>query len=163
VKMEDTTTSVIVSHDAISAGAKEQSNLCQKLKTTGKNSEIKRTKSIVVKSENSDSNNSGKLVTKKWALSSVVAAEMNGIKDEISQPKTKRRRVLASSALNTHRVMKERSSDFPFSPIFTKTRSFKRSLPTSNLVTQQASVSHDTRSELVYTMVHSCSGVLTLV
>ena len=155
VKMEDTT---IVSHDAITAGGKDQSKLCQlskKLKSVVSNSEINRTKSIVVKSEKI--NDSGKLVTKnkKLGLRSIVAEEMTGIKDEISQPKTKRRRVLASSTLNTHRVMKEKSSDSPFSPIFTKTRSFKRSLPTSSLVTQQASVLHNTRSsELVCTIVH---------
>ena len=146
MKMEDTT---IVSHDAITAGGKDQSQLSKKLKSVVSNSEINKTKSIVVKSEKI--NDSGKLVTKKLGLRSIVAEEMTGIKDEISQPKTKRRRVLASSTLNTHRVMKEKSSDSPFSPIFTKTRSFKRSLPTSSLVTQQASVLHNTRSsELVY-------------
>ena len=159
MKMEDT---AVVSHDAITAGGKNLPKLCQlgkKLKSTVSNSEIKGTESIVVKSEKiSDSNDSGKLVTNKWALRSIVAEEMTGIKDEISQPKTKRRRVLASSTLNTYRFMKERSSDSPFSPIFTKTRSFKRLLPTSSLVTQQASVLHNTRrSELVYTIVHSCS------
>ncbi|XP_065897466.1 BRCA1-associated RING domain protein 1-like isoform X2 [Dysidea avara] len=147
---KESTTPIVVSHDAVSTGGKEQSILCQfskKLKSSSTDAEIKKPNTVVVKSESSDGNNSGQVATKKWELRSIVAEEMTGIRDEISQPKTKRRRVLASSTLNTHRALKERSSDSPFSPIFTKTRSFKRTLPTSSLVTQQASVSHDTRRD----------------
>ena len=126
--------------------------MCQfskKLKSASIDSEIKKTKSIVVKRENSNGGDSGAVLTKTWALRSVKVEEMAGIKDEISQPKTKRRRVLANSALKTHRIIKEKSANSPFSPIFTKTRSFKRSLPISSLVTQQANVPQDTRRGLL--------------
>ena len=60
--------------------------------------------------------------------------------NELSQPRTKRRRVLSSAVHGSCRTAKEMETKFPFTPVYKRTRSFhKKTLPTSSLTIQQKS------------------------
>lgn len=60
--------------------------------------------------------------------------------NELSQPRTKRRRVLSSAVHNGCHTAKETDTKFPFSPIYKRTRSFhKKTLPNNGLTIQQKS------------------------
>ena len=71
---------------------------------------------------------------------SCLSNKVNEIKNphELSQPRTKRRRVLSSDADDSCLVAKESDIKFPFSPVYKRTRSFhKKNLPISGLTVQQ--------------------------
>ena len=60
--------------------------------------------------------------------------------NELSQPRTKRRRVLSSAVHDGCRTAKETDTKSPFSPVYKRTRSFhKKTLPISGLTIQQKS------------------------
>ena len=81
-------------------------------------------------------------IKKKQSLSKNKIGEIrnsNEMKNpnELSQPRTKRRRVLSSAVHNSCRTTKETD---PFSPVYKRTRSFHRkTLPISSLTIQQKS------------------------
>ena len=83
--------------------------------------------------------------------------------NELSQPRIKRRRVLSSTVNNNRSdcATKELDINFPFSPIYKRTRSFhKKTLPISNLAIQQkTTVQEEEKGWFVCVCVCVCVSV----
>ena len=82
--------------------------------------------------------------------------------NELSQPRIKRRRVLSSAVHNSHSdcATKELDINFPFSPIYKRTRSFhKKTLPISNLAIQQKITMQEEKGWFVCVCVCVCLSV----
>ena len=104
----------------------------EKLKPSIINSPLKQNKfnDKVMKGKDKDEKNQ--------SLSKCKKSEIKN-PNELSQPRTKRRRLLSSAAHNSC-AAKETDTRFPFSPVYKKTRSFHmKTLPTSSLTIQQKS------------------------